>query len=156
MDPKVHLRAIALFCLVIGLVTAGVGAKGVVLGRRSAHWPRADGRIVQSRVVARAVKHGVVHDPLIRYTFAVGPKTYSGARVHYGSNTGDLEYALATVHGYAVGRAVSVSYDPEDPTANVLQPGLKPNALIVPGIGAVLLACGAWGLMVCRPGLSSA
>jgi hypothetical protein len=103
-------------------------------------WRQASGRIVVSQAVARTVRKtrhrtagtaghtDFITDETVEtrnfaevaYEFAVAGTTYRGARIDLSVDAGNVDVA-ATLTRYPVGAAVTVFYDPDDPTQCILE-----------------------------------
>ena len=92
--------------------------------RESPQWPSTPGLVTVSEIVFHQGKfQGYTGN--IRYRYRVGARDFLGTRrsfeaVHLGTQDG-WRQVLAP---YAVGKIVTVYYDPSDPDVAVLQPGL--------------------------------
>lgn len=137
------------FCGSFALLIAGVIVVAVVVKlreiRRAKRWPSTAGRVIASRVQSRRKQPGdagydfhdteVTNEPFVEYEYAVGGRTYSCSRVTIGDMTSASE--LGTILGrYPVGTAVTVYYDPADPSKAVLERDLPKGTLWA--IGCVL------------------
>ena len=78
------------------------------------------------------------------YAYQVKGTAYSGDRVAYGDyGASNPSHAQDIVNRYPVGKRVPVYYMPDEPKECVLEPGLKAQAWIVPGMGMVFFSVGA-------------
>jgi hypothetical protein len=152
------------------LVFAGaVGVGGLEVAKRriaqTAQWPSVTGRIIKSQVATGAVKNGrtlIISDHADTiYTFTVNGKSYRGESrrvvpmLHFNTE-GSPEEVVAK---YAVGKSVTVYYDPNNPADALLTPVPDESArtlisslgLIAPVLGGVgLLIAGIAGLQLWR------
>jgi hypothetical protein len=87
----------------------------------SAKWPIVQGSIVESTVYKHDYKN---YSPHIRYRFRYNGHNYIGKQIICGMGTSGLSDAENAVSTYPVGKTVSVSVCPGDPTESVLEPGL--------------------------------
>jgi Protein of unknown function (DUF3592) len=119
------------------LVAAGVKALEI---RRARRWPSTEGRVIASRVEARRSRPGgdLSNQPFVQYEYVVGGRTYRGARVDVGERTpgSELEAVLAR---YPVGAAVTVFYDPADPSKALLERTLPAKAFWAVGCLCALI-----------------
>jgi hypothetical protein len=148
----------------LGVVTFLIGAAGLWAaaslasdGDASTRWVEAKGRVVASGVDTRRSFHAsdirnpygpttYEHRPVVRYTYAVGGRTYTADRVRFGERNaedGDAgrDRAQAEADRYPEGMAVTVYVDPADPTAAVLEPGRQSTPWMI-GVGGVAFLAG--------------
>lgn len=121
----------------IGLGLIGVGAKVTLDARASQTWPSSSGEVLHSKVESRqetrsrrtprGVRHPrtvTLHRPLVQYRYQVEGTPHIGTRISFYDAASDrAELARAVVARYPRGTAVTVFYDPLDPTRSVLEPG---------------------------------
>ena len=116
-------------------IWSAIGAVGLMLilygqlklneSRASVRWPVAPGTIVTSKVTSHTDEDGVTYSADLEYMYMVGDvKHYSDVVV-----LGGHEYsARGVVTRYPVGTNVSVSYNPENVSRAVLEPGVESHA----------------------------
>lgn len=121
--------------------TTGEVSSATVATRESTLSPTEDGEPPKPRTLYRA-------DVTYRYT--VQGRAYEGRRVGFD----DVELssegpAQAVVDRYAPGTQVTVSFDPANPADAVLEPGVSKASLVVPALGAALVAfsLGVWAIV---------
>jgi hypothetical protein len=140
--------------ILMGAIPLYFGIRGIVLARASTDWPQTVGRVVSS-----TLEHdyeGMAY-PRILYEFDLKGTRYQGDRVHYGGyRSRDDPYALRVVEQYPEGREVTVYYMPDDPEQSLLEPGIRRDAWLLPGVGAVFLIIGCLLLAVVPRLLQSA
>lgn len=105
--------------------------------RASANWPMAEGVITESEVThSEDSEGGDSYRPEVAYQYTVGNRQHESYTIKFGENSyssrGRAEDIAAT---YAVGRQVTVYYDPEQPGRSVLEPGVTGGSYIVLGVG---------------------
>ena len=132
-------------------VTAGVIviAKGIVdlrRARRSVDWPATEGVILNSQMHTSAWYAGPrrTYRAQVRSEYCVRDRKHSDERIRFGDDVAN-SWALGVdkdLDTYPPGKAVQVHYDPENPRAAVLEPGVKVVAYAPLAIGAVLLVIG--------------
>jgi hypothetical protein len=139
----------AVFC-VIG---AGLGLGGfsaVRKARKRAAWPTVAGSILSTDVVEhrRSVsgKHGsrksVSYEPIIKYSYSVDGKNYSGKRIAAASeNMISKRAAEKRIGKFSSGTEILIHYDPKDPKQAVLDTRAVNLAMLF-GIGAAMIALG--------------
>jgi hypothetical protein len=144
---------IAIGVLAIGLVVLfGLylflkGARNVQMALASTKWPQTSGIVVRSETT-RSVVRGTRTSPgsvmfatktVIRYV--VNGQQYSTDVLHFGQTLGSddkSEAALQRIR-YPSGKKVTVSYNPRNPSAGVMKPGLHAEAFWLPGAGLAFL-----------------
>ncbi len=102
--------------------------------RASLDWPTAEGTIVVSR---RSRPDPNAPPGRIEYVYTVDDVAYSSDVVLFGQG-----YTFDNFHRYPVGTTVTVTYDPDDVTNAVLEPGEFNNFAPFYFGGGVLLFCG--------------
>jgi hypothetical protein len=91
----------------------------------SKHWPHAKAHIVSSGVYASGAGAGATYSPQVEYEFETGGKTYHSSKIRYLLHTFYNADAATEVEApYPTGRTVEVSFDPQDPSKSVLEPGV--------------------------------
>lgn len=115
------------------MLMAGAGAiiKKVMLSRdlaRALSWPRADGEITKSKITMKDSQAGMnsankTFKAEITYKYTAGKKSYRNNRICVG---GQLQLSLRGkaedyCEQYPVGQAVTVYYDPENPSDSCLE-----------------------------------
>ena len=118
------LLAIWSFIALVGLVLIGYGQLKLQESRASVDWPTATGRIITSRVESHydSEDSTTTYSADIRYIYRVKGAEHSSDVVVIGGH----EYsAHSVVKRYPVDKNISVSYDPDDVTHAVLEPGVE-------------------------------
>lgn len=127
------MAAIILIAFAIGvLIMNGVGVYQVVRQiDAGARWISAPGRIVSSEVVRRVHKGRASYTPRVVYEFTHQGRSYSGREIEvglFGSAAESVE-SLARDR-FPVGRAVTVYFDPRDPSDSALSAGVGRGSLV--------------------------
>jgi hypothetical protein len=144
--------------LLVGLVVLGWGLRNLTKAAQSDDWPTAEGQIVSSEVrtsrnssSGKNGSSGPSYRADISYRYSVNGASYTGDRVAYGDyGSGNPSHAREIVDRYPAGRDVKVYHDPEKPAECVLEPGTKPQAFILPTVGAVFALVG-FGMLIGLP-----
>jgi hypothetical protein len=118
-----------LFFLVCGLFVGMIMIANLAIAQRAARWPTTPGTVITSRVESRreqtsggAHRSMVVWSPLVEFEYQVGTRKYHGTRIAYGPTVaGGRDLAEATIARYPVDAAVTVHYDPANPTQATLE-----------------------------------
>lgn len=154
-------RLFGLLVVAIGAALCLIGVRGLVRGSASADWPTAKGQVVSASVERHRARDSDGHwrttyRPDIRYQYAVGETAYRGARVSYGDvRSSSATFAEQVVRRYPVGEPVTVFYMPEQPGESLLEPGVKAEAWLLPGVGAVFAGVGVLIILLLPHALKS-
>ncbi|RMG15009.1 MAG: DUF3592 domain-containing protein [Deltaproteobacteria bacterium] len=139
------------------LVLVAVGLVGLVLmvrqgaelyrGLAARAWPQAEGVVLESGVRrhgSAGTRGGTTYEPWVRYRYTAGGRSWTGTRIWRVGQGSTLAWARGVAAEYPAGRRVRVYYDPEDPSASLLRPGLGGGALVgfFTGLVFFLLAAG--------------
>jgi hypothetical protein len=74
----------------------------------------------------------------VAYRYAVAGQRYSSDQLGFVKVWTGYEWDAQSVQQrYPVGARVRVSYDPDDPSVAVLQPGMTPSSVVVLGFGII-------------------
>ena len=96
------------------------------LGAASEDWASAPGKVVAADYKTRMSRRRTAATINIRYTFEVDGRTYSGSTLAFEKlDSLRADAAEQRLKPYPAGATVDVYYDPEDPTRNVLEKGVK-------------------------------
>jgi len=161
MDTSASLTFLIPLCLagVFGTVGIGLLVFGFIQRRKAKSteaWPTASGTIVSARLDqhARTERHdghsytSTSYNPVVEYTYQIGQQVYQGNRVFPGATMSyDLGTAQGIVNRYQPGMAVTVHYDPADPTQAVLETKSKGGNLFLI-LGAVFAIIGMLGCCI--------
>jgi hypothetical protein len=144
----------AVFCVIgAGLGFGGVSA--IRKARKRSAWPTVAGTLLSSEVVEhrRSVsgKHGsrksVSYEPIVKYSYSVEGKNYSGKRIAADTVTMISKRAAEKRIGrFSSATEILVHYDPEDPKQSVLDTEAVGLGMLF-GIGGVLIALGVFTLL---------
>jgi hypothetical protein len=144
-----------LFFTAAGLVTL----LSLLSNRRAAitaaRWPTAAGTVLSSTARSRRVlapgrgnQTMEVWSPLVEFSYRVGERDYHGARIAFGAAvSGGRDLAEATVARYPTGSAVTVHYDPANPSFAVLETRVAfgwTSALVTVGFFAAAVFFSGW------------
>ena len=125
-----------------GLISAASALKLWWQGRRSRHWPRTTGRIVEEWTEVQPVFHGrTVSIPRVRYEYKVDGMLLEGGVIELGDE-GECAWRPSRVRYYTPTRArrVEVAYDPGSPEDSVLEPGVPAGTWVHVFIAALCFA----------------
>ena len=141
-------RIFPLIFVVAGLIIAFVGVRGLVKAKASVDWPSSQGKIVSSsleshRSTGNNSRSSTTYHADILYEFSVEGTTFNGTRVAYGDyGTSNPSRARRIVNRYPKEKSVTVYYMPENPEECLLEPGLKAQSWVLPGLGLVFFIIG--------------
>jgi len=141
-------RIFPLIFITVGAGAAFFGGRELARARASADWPFIRGEVVGSSVErhhgSESKGGGTTYHAEILYEFAVGGAVFNGNRVAYGDyGSSNPAHARRLVNRYPEGRSVVVHYMPGNPEECLLEPGLKGQAWLLPGLGLVFFAAGS-------------
>jgi hypothetical protein len=115
--------------IIVGAVVTSYGLVSALRLKRSAAWPRVEGRVVRSEKRVEHTDAGRLEDADIAYEYAFGGRVYTSRVVKVG---GDMltspskrppSGADLLLAKYPVGRVVDVYVDPQHPTSEGGVPG---------------------------------
>jgi len=161
MDSSASTSLLIALCLggVFFILGAGLAIFGFVQRKKAKAtetWPTASGSIVSSRLDQRThtdigewhTSTSTSYTPIVEYTYEIAGRTYQGNRVFPGTSMSyDHGTAQGIVNRYQPGAAVTVHYDPADPTQAVLETKSKGGNLFLI-LGAVFAVLGMIGCCI--------
>ena len=123
-----------------------------VLAHRSQFWPAARGTVTRVETPVAYDRFGrptTLRFLQVEYTYTVGGRTFTGSRIAFGMDKTLGPRALERVlRPYAVGREVKVYYNPSDPAASFLEPGLKPTQRGLAWVGVLSFFAGTFAAVL--------
>lgn len=141
-----------LIFVVIGACVLIWGYGSYNKSQKAKSWPTAEGTIISSDVeLARSHASGRrrsrrTYRAEVMFEYNVDGKTYTSNRVVMeGFSSSKRSYAEKVVERYPEGEAVTVYYDPTDPTMAVLEPGKVGGAFIPFVVGGMFVIVGTMG-----------
>ena len=131
-------RIIPLLLMFIGAYILYFGCRNLLRANESRTWPTAQG-VIQNSSMDRGSRGE--YWAKVMYDFTVNATAFNGNRVAFGDYGSTISsHAQGVVNRYPKGKAVTVYYDPKNPQACLLEPGVKVQAWFLPGFGFVFLA----------------
>jgi hypothetical protein len=121
--------------ILFGIWMLYYGGRNVLRANKSKTWPMVQGVVQNSSVESRRN----LHTAKVLYDYTVSEKSFTGMFSSYSSTRSP---AQGIVNRYPKGKTVSVYYNPQNPQVCVLEPGVKGQVLIRPGIGFVCMLAG--------------
>lgn len=134
-----------LVCMLLVKCIAGIfkAVSDQINGYRSQAWPDTTGKIIFANV--KRVSDGEGNDlykPEVRYRYQVNDKQYQGNRITFKLQNPvenmfgrDQRRAAEIVQQYAIGREVTVYYQPNRPKRATLEPGHSSISLMLLQVG---------------------
>ena len=149
---------IALVLLFVGLSTAIYFGNECLLCYNSSEWESTQGRIIYNQkedvtladlaspypqIVERlptSLRDQTINQHVIRYHYLVDGETVTSDRVTFGKLglLDSLPIKIGKQTEYPVGEVVDLSYDPQNVSSAVIEPGMKQEGLIALGLGVFL------------------
>ena len=110
-----------------------VWTRAVLAQRRAVSYPTTQGTVLGSHVrESDDSEGGTSYSPKVRYGYEVGGRRYECDVYRHGMSGSGRRRANAMVAAHPVGRAVTVYYNPADPSDAVLRPGLVAGDFFMP------------------------
>lgn len=136
--------------LLIDVVIMGIGVRNVVRAYGSLQWPRVPGVVARSESGTETTfndrealtrrdylqdGYATMYVAQIRFGYSVKGQNYSTDQLHFGQtvSSGDSSEAQLRLFKYPVGSAVTVSYNPANPSIGTVEPGLTGDLFYIPG-----------------------
>ena len=145
------LLVVSTVIILIGLGLFAYAGRIIAKRREKASWPQTTGEVLSSRIeLGNKNRHNIVPD--IRYKYKVNLVEYESTKIS--SALVDNQYVSAAQlealrEKYAVGKPVTVFYNPDDPAEAVLDTTAYIGDLVIFFvIGIMVLLCGFSMLMV--------
>lgn len=111
-------------------------------------WPTVSGIITRSEVDVWKRDGQTHYQPDIAYSYTVGGKKYSSAKITVGEPPLDnnVNNAKRLQAKYPVSKEVLVYFDPELPESSALEPGIKTGDILLASISILFFAVGLFAL----------
>lgn len=150
-----RLGIIAVCMVAAGLAVVIWGVFEWKQAGESRSWPMTTGTVVRSYVhnVQERKEDPVMvrYYPKVHYRYMVRGEVYTADRIAFGGHIETNQHeAQKMVDRYPTGSAVTVAYDPNDPSVAVLNAGYRLPAVAVVGAGGVICAFGILGYRMWR------
>ena len=149
---KLLVRIFPLFFVMVGLGCLSLGVRNIVLAQKSSSWISTQGVILHSEVVSQRSAPPVhrrssgrpTFGARVEYQYSALGREFRSSRVSFGDfSSGDVTHARSIVSKYPAGKAVTVYFDPHDPSLAVLETGITTSTYLLGGIGFVFFAGGS-------------
>ena len=133
--------AAALAVTVFGAFISAGFVRDLYFALKSRRWPRAEGRVVDSRLHLGGMSRVEDDSALIEYEYQIGGVRYTSRRLDY-AGRGAGWSARRVLARYSEGDVVGINYDPADPARAVLQPGMSIGNVLRLLVGLAVLGIG--------------
>lgn len=134
------MTLIKLAFVLCGLALIGAAWWSAVMNAKAADWPDTPGLIVHSE--HRQAPDGDNDSVRIEYDYQVAGQSHRGSKVSYAGGPAQAADKAALVARYPLGLAVTVYYDPADPSRAVLERAPSRAWIAAALIGLVIVAVG--------------
>ena len=133
---------------VVGVALLVAGLRDVWRAARSRRWPTAPGKVISAEELQRERKlpeeagggSRIHYEAHVHYEYTVGRILIGSTVLSMGPSESSSEArAQAILARYPPGKALQVSYNPQDPTESVLEPGASPVNFVRAGMGVFFL-----------------
>ena len=127
--------ALGLPVIAIGVVILIKTSRQIWFAFRSTGWPTTTGKVTHSYIGPAGPRGDDASAVTIKYAYQVAGQSFNASPLRFGQlrqpMSGSAEAGRAISRRYPVGLAVTVSYDPNDPSRAVLHPGISATPLLV-------------------------
>lgn len=133
--------------IILGIFIFITGVVNVQEGRESFRWPRANAKLKSTQLQFHTgSKGGKSYAPKVNCSFIVNGQEYEGTEYDFSSNYTSKEKAQKKVAEIKTMQPLLVHYKPEDPSINVIHPGVHFVAYLrlLIGIAAVVISVMSW------------
>lgn len=125
--------AAAVFCFILGFLSAGVGVSAMIRLRQVQGWPKTQG------IIRKIEVKGIDEDRVdIKYSYRVQGREYEGERWCIPFNF--QPDAEAVVKRYPVGTQVRVLYDPDKPKDSTINVSSIGSTILFISVGILFMA----------------
>ena len=140
--------------MVLAALILAIGVYGVARGAMTLKWPRAHATITSAELLRQTSTSRGMDGSSTRngwnsfhvlYRYRVGDRDFvSGGVEPYDFGMQNSAGAARMRERHPIGSQAEVAYDPDDPAVAYLEPGPSSFALMLSGIGAIMLLAGWW------------
>lgn len=129
--PMVFFGIVALVILVLPVVMFWLAGRARAKAAAAETWATAEGTVTALTVDHARTKGSSWYMPKIAYRFQVGRQEVTGKRLRFGQLAfRDADEAEALLLGYRVGGPITVRYDADRPSDNVITPIAETRTLM--------------------------
>jgi Protein of unknown function (DUF3592) len=154
-DNRIVTMIIGIIIVLVGFYFVAYQIPAVTSGLQSQSWKVTTATVLSSRWLTHHPTgdeynqtyegKGYMHTPEIAYSYSVKGRKFSANRYQFG-DTGrrSVNEIRGVVARYPVGRTVRVTYNPNDPSQSVLEPGVNGMSwfMLTVGVGMIALGVG--------------
>lgn len=139
--------------IAISLIVLIVFGRQILLGLKSRSWPTATGTVQDARIQSHQSRDEegdvtTTYEALIRYQYNVAGQEHQGMRRTFSDvRTSSRSRTEKILERYPAGSSVTVYYDPGDPSASVLEPGVGLMSYILLLLVLAFLVFGVAGVL---------
>lgn len=143
--------------VIIGLVFVLLGGAFIFFAKRNAKraaaslaWPSTQGAVTSSMLTSFSSEDSATsYQPKVEYGYTAAGKAYTGKRIAFGAaGSGNGAAEQKVVLKYAIGSAVEVFYNPDDPSDAVLERDAAASNKVFWILGVVFVVSGVVALFV--------
>jgi hypothetical protein len=142
------ITAITVIFMAVGGFFVVQGVREWMKASDSAAWPTVAGTVTHSEVTRHTStskgRTRTSYNARIEFDYEIDGVTYRGDRLTFKVTSSSQSGAQETVDRHPVGSTVTVSYDPDDRTRAVLEPGWDWSNAIPVGVGLFAIAFAAF------------
>lgn len=142
-----------IIAIVLGGVLLIVAGRSIFLGRKSQSWPTTPGTVLYTGMETYQSRDedgslSTTYGATIQYSYEVGGTTFqSNRRTFTEVKTSSRRRVAQILERYPQGSAVSVYYDPNDPSNCVLETGVGWSGYLFLALGGIIFLAGLAGLL---------
>ena len=152
------LVLVAIACVVYGAILFAPSRQTIQYAKESPDWPTTTAQVTSARVEFVQGSHtgssNSTWTPEVNYTYAVDGVDYTGNTIRYAElvfrKRGARDKSQAVIDPYSNYPTVTVSYNPEDHSISVLEPGVtfQTYLMITNSIGFMAIGLAVLGFFI--------
>lgn len=139
--PRRRSKPAAIFVILFGGMFVTVGLFTSYASMRAHSWPQTNGVVISATIGESSSRDSRSYQPNIVYRYQVNGVKYTGHRFAYSYSAG-YSAVQAAVARHPAGHATLVYYNPDDPSAAILEQTSGGFPLVFVGAGAVIAMFG--------------
>ena len=128
--------------IILGMFIFITGIVSLHEGRQSFHWPRTNAKLKSAGLLSHSgTKGGMTYAPSLKCSFVIDGEEYQGTEYDFSASYTSKEKALVKVTEVKKMQPLLVYYKPQDPSINVIHPGIHFVAYVrlLVGVGGVVI-----------------
>ena len=148
LSPKMKFfvsKVFPLIFILVGLTLFLIFLPGLLNANDSKSWPTTEGRIIKSEIGSTESdsKNRSRSFPIVHYEFSVNGTSYTGNQIIFGLDQSEnATRARNVTKHYPKEANVTVYYMAQKPEMCILEPGIKWQTCLLPGIGMLFIFVG--------------